>query len=265
MQYGAMNFPVKPLLEEIDKISALGFDYLELTMDPPQTHYKQVERQKKEIRKALNDYHLGLVCHLPTFVYTADLTESLRKASLEEVFGSLEVAADLNPLKIVLHPSYIGGLSTFVIDQAAQLALQSLEAILEKSAQLGLFVCLENMFPRYHNLVNPQDFIAIFKRFPTLKLTLDTGHANIGSPGGKKILDFIHTFTDRIGHVHASDNFGKEDNHLPLGTGTIHFPEVIKALKKTGYDETITFEIFSQEKDYLRISRDKFAEMLASD
>jgi len=39
MRYGAMNFPVKPVLNELKEIAARGFDYLELTMDPPQAHY----------------------------------------------------------------------------------------------------------------------------------------------------------------------------------------------------------------------------------
>ena len=35
MKYGAMNFPVKPILNEIGEIGDMGFDYVELTMDPP--------------------------------------------------------------------------------------------------------------------------------------------------------------------------------------------------------------------------------------
>jgi len=35
MHYGAMNFPVLPVLEEIDAIAGMGFDYLELAMDAP--------------------------------------------------------------------------------------------------------------------------------------------------------------------------------------------------------------------------------------
>jgi hypothetical protein len=41
MLYGAMNFPIRPILEELEAISGLGFDYLELAMDPPQAHYKR--------------------------------------------------------------------------------------------------------------------------------------------------------------------------------------------------------------------------------
>ena len=37
--------------------------------------------------------------------------------------------------------------------------------------------------------------------------------------------------------------------------------KIVKALKEIGYNETVTFEIFSPDRDYLRISRDKFVGM----
>lgn len=263
MLYGAMNFPVRPVLRELETISGLGFDYLELAMDPPKAHYETVRQQKDELLRALDRSKMGLVCHLPTFVSTADLTESLRETSLNEVIESLELAAELDPLKVVLHPSFIGGLGVFVMDQAREYAFKSLDAIVERADQLGLMLCIENMFPRSNSLVNPEDFIKIFERFPTLKLTLDTGHGHMGSRGGKRLFDFIDRFHDRIGHIHANDNFGKEDNHLPIGTGTVDFPKVIKALKKVAYDATITLEVFSRDRDYLKISKEKLKAMFA--
>jgi sugar phosphate isomerase/epimerase len=262
MLYGVMNFPIRPVLKELEAISGLGFDYLELAMDPPQAHYRMIHQQKEVLLKALDRYKMGLVCHLPTFVSTADLTDSLREASLNEVLESLEVAAELRALKVVLHPSIIMGLSVFVMDKARQYALKSLEATVEKADQLGLCLCIENMFPQSHSLVDPEDFVEIFERFPTLKLTLDTGHAHIQSKSDKKTLDFIEMFSDRIGHVHANDNFGRRDDHLPIGAGTIDFPKIMKALKAIGYDDTVTLEVFSKDRDYLRISRDKLAAML---
>jgi len=38
---------------------------------------------------------------------------------------------------------------------------------------------------------------------------------------------------------------------------------VVKALKKIGYEDMVTFEIFSRDWDYLEISRWKFSVMLA--
>ena len=36
MQFGAINFPIRPLIDEIRSIAALGFDYIELAMDSPE-------------------------------------------------------------------------------------------------------------------------------------------------------------------------------------------------------------------------------------
>jgi len=261
MLYGAMNFPVRPILQELEAFSGLGFDYLELTMDPPKAHHTTIHQQRDHILKKLQEFQMRLVCHLPTFVSTADLTDSLRETSVREILDSLEVAASLDPLKIVLHPAHISGLGVFVVDRAKKFALDSLSQIVEKAEKLGLQLCIENMFPRSNSLVQPQDFIEIFEKFPTLKFTLDTGHAHIGSTGDRRNLEFLAKLSDRIAHVHASDNFGKEDNHLPIGAGTIDFQKIVKGLNAIGYDSTVTFEIFSKDRDYLRISRKKFAEM----
>ena len=40
MKYGAMNFPIKPLLKEIEDIGEMGFDYVELTMERRMVTYK---------------------------------------------------------------------------------------------------------------------------------------------------------------------------------------------------------------------------------
>ena len=53
MKYGAMNFPIKPVADELADIAALGFDYLELSMDPPQAHYSTIRQQMNSILSAL--------------------------------------------------------------------------------------------------------------------------------------------------------------------------------------------------------------------
>ena len=264
MLYGAMNSPLRPVLDEVKAVAALNFDYLELTMDPPHAGPETIQRLKQEIRKALKEHDLGLVCHLPTFVSAADLTERIRRASVDEVLACLEVAAEIEPLKIVLHPPYVVGLGAFVPELAKTRAMESLETIMDKSAELGLRVCLENMFPRTQWLTNPEEFVDLLAKFPTLNLTLDVAHANLGDTGEKKCLRFIEMFPDRIGHLHVSDNFGKEDLHLPIGAGIIDFPEVVKALKATGYNDTMTLEVFSRDREYLKISKRKMAEMFES-
>ncbi len=262
MRYGVMNAPMRPLLQEIDALGPLGFDYLELTMDAPYAHHAVLLDQKAAIEKALARFHLALVCHLPTFVSTADLTDRLREASIEETRLSLQAAAELHPLKVVLHPSFIHGLGAMMPEIAQRHARAAMERLLNEAERLKLTVCVENMFPRSLSLVRPEEFDALFASHPVAKLTLDTGHAHIGG-GTQRVLSFIERFAGRIGHIHASDNFGREDEHLPIGVGAIDFPKVVQALRHAGYDDTITLEVFSRDRDYLRISREKLVALFA--
>jgi sugar phosphate isomerase/epimerase len=263
MLYGAMNFPVRPLLEEVEAVARSGFDYLEIAMDPPQAHHSTIKQLGSDLLKALDRFNLGVVCHLPTFISTGDLTEGLRDASLKEMLSSLEVAARLQSLKVVLHPSYVSGLGGFVMEKVKENAMKSLEVIVGKAHELGLCLCMENMFPRGHWLVKAEDFVEPFEKFPSLYLTLDTGHGHVADSTGQATIAFIEKFEGRIGHVHANDNFGKEDIHLPIGAGTIDFPAIVKALKKSGYNDTVTLEVFSRDRDYVKISREKIAAMFA--
>lgn len=257
MQFGAMNFPVIPVLDEIDAFARLGFDYLELAMDPPMAHHTILASAKKAITQALKANRLGLVCHLPTFVTTADLTESLRRASVMEMHRSMAVAADLGARKVILHPSMAGGMGAFVLDVVKGHAFDFLAEMEAAADRLGVTICLENMFPRNRLGVEPDDFREIFEAFPTLKMTLDTGHANIDDRRGWRLKTMLEQFGRRIGHLHISDNQGRVDDHLAVGQGTIDFTDVVRRLKKAGFDDTVTLEVFDADRNLLVASRER--------
>jgi sugar phosphate isomerase/epimerase len=263
MKYGAMNFPVKRVSKEIAEIGEMGFDYVELTMDPPEATPQKILTQKKSIRDLLTRYGMKITGHLPTFLWTADLYESLRRVSIQENFDALEAAAELGITKMALHPGYVTGLGRYVLDRAKGHGMESIELILKKAISLNITLCIENMFPQARFLSNPNEFQEVFNAFPEIRLTLDIGHANLGS-GRNKSSEFIRLYGYRIGHVHAGDNFGKEDSHLPIGAGLIDFQKILRELKEAQYDDTITLEVFSKDRDYLRISRDKLKQMWES-
>lgn len=255
-----MNFPIKPILKEIEEIGEMGFDYVELTMDPPEATPKKILAQKKSIQAFLGHYQLGIMGHLPTFVSTSDLYESLREASLQETVKALEAAAELGIQKVVLHPGYVTGMGKFLPERAKRYGMESIEAVLKKANRLGLTLCIENMFPQAQFLSKPHEFEEVFEAFPEIRLTLDLGHANLGGDRNRA-LEFIQRFGYRIGHIHVNDNFGREDSHLPVGAGTIDFEKIIRTLKETPFDETMTLEVFSKDRDYLKISKEKIKRM----
>jgi len=261
MKFGAMNFPIAPVLSEIDTFARLDFDYLELAMDPPMAHYRILLRSKTAIVGALEANGLGLVCHLPTFLSTADLTDSIRQASIAEILRSMEVAAELGAGKVVLHPSMATGMGIFVLDSVQASFFDFLAQVVSAAQQLNLVICLENMFPRCRIGVEPDDFEAIFKRFPSLKLTLDTGHANIEDKRGRRLKGLTDRFDQRIGHLHISDNKGKIDDHLAVGQGTVKFVDLVRRLKIAGYDDTVTLEVFDKNRLMLVESRERIKAM----
>ncbi|MCP3876622.1 MAG: sugar phosphate isomerase/epimerase [Desulfobacteraceae bacterium] len=262
MKFGAMNFPIKPTLDELKKISDLGFDYFELSLDPPCAHYSNILEIENELVQALKLYSMEVVCHLPTFVYTADLSPDIRKTSLKEMLNALNAAAKIGARKAVLHPSFTSGLGPLVMDMAKAYAFESLYTIIKQADDLGIELCFENMYPRYHSFFDPDHFAQVFNEFSNLKMTLDTGHANIDDPGKKRLYEFIQRFPDRITHVHISDNRGRADEHLKVGQGNINFKKFIKLLKTSGYNDTMTFEIFSPDTDDLLESCKKIASLL---
>lgn len=257
MIYGATNHPLRPLTGEIKALAALGFDYLELCMDPPHGLPEKVRPGLTEVRSVLSGEGLGLpVVHLPTFVWLADIYSSVREASVTETFKALDLAAEIGVEKAVLHPGYLTGMMNFTPDVGKKHASESLDRILQKATGLGITICLENMFPRAGHMFRPEEFTEVLQKNPGLMMTLDLGHANIRAPKDRAAA-FVQVARGRIGHVHVGDNNGQEDEHLPVGAGRVDVHGGLAAIKASGYDSTVTLEVFSPNRDYLAMSLKK--------
>ena len=93
-----------------------------------------------------------------------------------------------------------------------------------------------------------------------IKATFDIGHANIWRKyfGGSE-KDFkqwlgkeVKELTDDgiIGHVHVSDNFGYNDEHLPPGAGNAPIKEFMTHLEKSDYKGAVIIEPGSTDQKF---------------
>ncbi|MFH1092299.1 MAG: sugar phosphate isomerase/epimerase family protein [Pseudomonadota bacterium] len=261
MLFGGTNSPFRPLEDEIKNLAATGVDYLEICLDPPQASPEILRPKIPMIKRVLEGEGLQLlVAHLPTFVWLADIYPGIREASAAEVVKTLEISAELGIKKAVLHPGYLTGLMTFLKDYSQKASEESLSRILEKAGEFGLTICLENLFPRAGQMYLPQEFTEVLEKFPDLMMTLDLAHANIKAPR-ERMKEMIQAGGARIRHVHLADNNGQEDDHLPVGAGRADLAGGLAALKAMGYDETITLEVFSPDREYLAMSLSKVKAM----
>jgi len=91
----------------------------------------------------------------------------------------------------------------------------------------GFSVHVENVYDD-----RPDDILSLNRKLENTKIgiTLDIGHANIFSK--IPVWEWIEAYGNRLTHVHLHDNNGEEDEHLPLGQGSIDLDRVIVALEE---------------------------------
>lgn len=253
MLLGAMNNPMIDIVEEINRFSDLGFDFIDLTIEPEETYSATIDIKK--IIKALNNKNMGAIGHTAWYIPIASPFPDFRELAIKELERCMRVCRDIGITKMNLHPHIKAPLhdEKWVIAQN----IDALSRLVNLGKKLGIKIVLENM-PHFSRVAQLKP---ILDAVPEALLLLDIGHANLDTPYNRSEELLAH-FGDRLGHVHVSDNRGgKEDEHLPIGVGTINWEKKIRLLKNIGYDGTITLEVFADNDEYLLTSRKKIAQL----
>ena len=250
MLIGAMNHPAKPLEEEIEWMVRLGLDFIDLTLEPPAVAAWQVKAQ--EVKDRLEQAGLGVVGHTAYYLPIGSSFESLRRAAIDELKRCIEKFATIGARWVNVHPD---GHAPFV--EEPRVIARNVDSLRELAAfarGAGLGVMVENVPGRFNSA--PQ-LAAVLDPLPDLGLHLDIGHCNLGVEHNTTEA-VLARFAPRLAHVHLHDNRGgTADLHLALGMGNMDVRRYVQALKRSGYDGTITLEVFSADPHYLEHSRDR--------
>jgi len=178
----------------------------------------------------------------------------------KQIEGAIEVCHELGIRKITLHPPMLTT-GTHMMDGKRVLKEfeEAANVFVATAKDLDCTILIENLDEEAFTM---SDFQDLFDEVPDLGFTLDIGHANIGKQENSSV-EYLRRFRDKLGHIHLSDNLGGYgDLHLPLGAGIIDFTKILQEIRDIGYDETITLEVFSQDRTYLQLSREKLAQSL---
>jgi sugar phosphate isomerase/epimerase len=254
MKIGAMNHPAQPLHHEIAWMADLQLDFIDLTLEPPEAATWQL--RPAVVREQLRDHGLGVVGHTAFYLPIASSFESIRQAAVAELKRAAEFFAAIGARWMNVHPD---GHAPFY-DEATIVRrnIASLQEVTDFAAGLGVGVMLENVPGRFNSVAQ---LAPIFDAVPKLGLHLDIGHSNLAvdrSTAG----DLIRTFSSRLAHVHLHDNRGgNADLHLALGMGHIDLAQHMKELRASGYDDTITLEVFTHDRHFVGYSRDRLREL----
>ena len=246
-----MNHPMRDVVAEIRRFRELGFDFVDLTLEPERARPSAIN--PIAVAAALRETGLDVVGHTAYYLPIGSPFDRLQAAAIDEFAVCFDLFARLDVKLVNVHPDPRVP-SLFPRDWTVQRNLESLRRLVVLAEERGLRLMLENI-PGLFNSV--ETLRTIFDSAPTLGWHLDVGHANLGSATNLTGV-LLDALSSRLCHVHFSDNKGGDaDLHLPLGAGTIDWRWAVRQLKRYGYDSTITLEVFSPDVDYLVASRRK--------
>jgi sugar phosphate isomerase/epimerase len=249
MMIGAMNHPARDLFKEIHWMAELGFDFIDLTLEPPAAEARRLDLHA--VRSALEEHGLGVVGHTAYYLPLCSPFESLRRAAVQELKLCLEAFGQLGARWMNLHPDRQAPLHDrkFIIERN----IQSLRELMPVAQEHGLGLMIENLPGSFNTARQVSELL---DPVPELGLHLDIGHANLLVELNSTD-ELLAAYGKRLRHVHLHDNKGgNADLHLPLGSGTLETEHYVRSLQAVGYDDTITLEVFTPDRRHLEYSKD---------
>lgn len=240
----------KQFNEALSDITWVGSRCIEIVDAGPHTLSKARVEKLLELQAS---YELKYSVHAPfTDVNISANDHYIRRAILERLERSIIWASRLGEI-LVFHPGNSTAVERFSPDTAWNINLESVKRLLRFAEDLGVRAMIENVpepFP--YVMKSADDFTRFYDEIGMkAEMVIDVAHANLRG----EAIEFIKRFTNRIGHVHVSDNRGKSDIHLRLGDGSIDWKEVLETLKKIRYEGWITIESYTGINESLNFLR----------
>jgi sugar phosphate isomerase/epimerase len=254
MQIGVQVQPTQPLPVEIEWCVRHRFTYVDIPLAAPGAALESTDW--RAIAALLEDAELPAVCQSAAYLPVDNPSPLVRQAALDELRRSVDATARIGaPLLSVPWIGWPG----FMSESDGYLYSQQWLTILINHAQTrNIEIALINSTQNRHQL---KHFRQLFHRVPGLRLTYDIGHGNIGA-AKSTTRDYLFAFTDRLALIHASDNDGEADLHLPFGapqSGGISLPQELRTLRSFRYDGRITLQILG-DRHWLLATRDILAQ-----
>ena len=239
MRIGVMNNPSKSVYDEAVAFGKAEFDFIDLTIEGP----KAQEVDTDKMGSILKQYNLGVVGHTDPCLPWAYPVLEIRQACIVELERCARIFSALGAKIMNIHPCYFcpPAMRTLLVE----LNIEALKPIVEMASFHGLTIAFENYKAPFDRV---STFKALLDEVDGLSLHLDFGHANFGRDNHEV---FCKQLGKHITHVHFSDNRGTADHHMPLGVGNIDWRNAVASLMATGYDATITLEVFCDDSKML--------------
>jgi sugar phosphate isomerase/epimerase len=228
----------EPFNRMVKRLGTMETRYIEILDDGTHELNKARITQLKEAAKS---YSLEYSLHAPfADVNIASPIKAMLDVSMKRLTQSLQNARAMDAKVWVFHPGQRTGIGQFYPGADFKVMCQSIGQIYKTAEEYGINIALENLPAKYWFLMNtPEEFMRLYRETNLpVGIAMDLGHANLEG----QIQPFFNLLTDRIIHIHASNNNGVEDQHNSISDGNIDYDWFAQTLKKIGYDKSVIVE-----------------------
>lgn len=225
--------------------------WLEFGCQNPVNFPQMFDRARvRRVRRLVDRSGIRCGLHSASFVNTAEIMPTVRKAAAEHLKEYIDLTVTLGCEYLVVHCGFHFSVYLNTVRAAMR---ETLARAVEYAERRRVPLVIENMnrLPgdsEFQYLgVTVEEFADIFRRIrsPYLGLALDVAHCHL-LPGGAA--RFIRAFPERIQAVQLSDNRGTEDEHLTIGNGTVDFAGVLRLLRGINFSGPLIIELFDIAK-----------------
>jgi len=237
---------------------SLGYDFVELAMWG-RGKRERLADETDVVRERLAAEDLDCLVHLPFVGIDAGSPhEHVRAGARRELEACLDVAADLDARKAVVHPE------SGADDPAEQRRLMAdwVAHLDDYAAARGVELCAETRGGGGYVTIVDFDHVV---DDTDASVCVDTGHARIAGCDAADTAAFVAEHADRLSHFHLNDTTGPSDHHLAFGAGTIDFGTIFAPLQRADWSGTLSVESRSSQPPYLELSLRQLDALLDGD
>ncbi|MGC8998716.1 MAG: sugar phosphate isomerase/epimerase family protein [Candidatus Bathyarchaeia archaeon] len=192
----------------------------------------------KDIGKS---YNIKFSVHAPfADINIASPSHCVLKAMLKRLENSIQLSSQLEARVWVFHPGLKTGISMFYPGEDWNQNRKTSQFLYKAAEDYGLKIAIENVPEPYPFLLKGvKDFERFYSEVSEpVGLALDIGHSNING----QTEQFLKKFEDKIVHIHAHDNDGRDDSHLGIGDGTVNWYRFASLLREISYNKVVVVE-----------------------
>ncbi len=196
---------------------------------------------KSQLQGLAPSYDLQLSLHAPfSDINIGSFNTKIREEAVRQVIEAIHIAVELGMSTVTVHPGFLSPISFPDPKKVMDITRESVQLIDSSIHGLPIRVGIENMPDMIVTTCRRPDDLVHVIGGTGIGICFDIGHANTTG----QIANFLE-LKDRFVNVHLHDNNGKNDHHMPLGSGTVDFDPVLSEL--SGYSGTYVLETRSWE------------------